>query len=72
MAAIEFARNVLDIPHAHSTEMDAHTCDAVIDMMAEQKEKLRLKGGTMRLGAYPCEIKQDSLAYSIYNKIIDN
>ncbi|MBV9961236.1 MAG: CTP synthase [Parafilimonas sp.] len=69
MAAIEFARNVLGIEKAHSTEMDENTCDAVIDMMAEQK-KITLKGGTMRLGAYPCEIKQGTLAHNIYGKTL--
>src|SRR5690348_4945546 len=69
MAAIEFARNVLGIEKAHSTEMDAETSDPVIDMMEEQK-KITLKGGTMRLGAYPCEIKQGTLAYNIYGKTL--
>jgi CTP synthase len=69
MAAIEFARNVLGIEKAHSTEMDVETSDPVIDMMEEQK-KITLKGGTMRLGAYPCEIKQDTLAYNIYGKTL--
>lgn len=69
MAAIEFARNVLGIEKAHSTEMDAETCDPVIDMMEEQK-KITLKGGTMRLGAYPCEIKQGTLAYNVYGKTL--
>ena len=65
MAVIEFARNVLGIENAHSTEMDAQTGDPVIDMMEEQK-KINMMGGTMRLGAYPCEIKQGTLAYNIY------
>lgn len=65
MAVIEFARNVLGLTHAHSTEMNPETCDAVIDLMEKQK-KVTSKGGTMRLGAYPCEINADSLAYSIY------
>lgn len=69
MAAIEFARNVLGIEKAHSTEMDAETSDPVIDMMEEQK-KISLKGGTMRLGAYPCEIKQGTLAYKTYGKTL--
>ncbi|HVX26533.1 MAG TPA: CTP synthase [Parafilimonas sp.] len=69
MAAIEFARNVLGIEKAHSTEMDAETSDPVIDMMEEQK-KITLKGGTMRLGAYPCEIKQGTLAYQVYGKTL--
>ncbi len=65
MAAIEFARNVLNHPKAHSTEMDADTPDPVIDLMEDQK-KLQAKGGTMRLGAYPCALKAGSLAEQIY------
>ncbi|HAN37310.1 MAG TPA: CTP synthase, partial [Chitinophagaceae bacterium] len=52
MAVIEFARNVLGLPQAHSTEMDAKTPDPVINMMEEQKQ-VTMMGGTMRLGAYP-------------------
>jgi CTP synthase len=65
MAVIEFARNVLALKEAHSTEMDPDTRDPVIDLMEEQK-KITAKGGTMRLGTYPCEIKQGTLAYKIY------
>lgn len=65
MAAIEFARNVLGIKEADSTEMNPDTPDPVIDMMEEQK-KITMKGGTMRLGSYPCHIKENTLAYSIY------
>jgi len=65
MAAIEFARHVLHHPKAHSTEMDAQTPDPVIDLMEGQK-KLQAKGGTMRLGAYPCSLKSGSLAERIY------
>lgn len=65
MSVIEFARNVLAMKTAHSTEMDANTPDPVIDMMAEQKEITR-KGGTMRLGAYPCHLESGSLAEKIY------
>lgn len=65
MAAIEFARNVLDLKDAHSTEMNANTANPVIALMEEQKS-VTTKGGTMRLGAYPCEIKEGTLAYSIY------
>ena len=68
MAAIEFARNVLGIRQAHSTEMIPGADDAVIDMMEEQK-KITMKGGTMRLGAYPCDIKQGSLASKIYGSL---
>jgi CTP synthase len=69
MAAIEFARNVLGIRQAHSTEMIPGADDAVIDMMEEQK-KITMKGGTMRLGAYPCEIKPGSLASRIYGSLL--
>src|SRR5678810_286813 len=68
MAAIEFARNILGIRQAHSTEMIPGADDAVIDMMEEQK-KITMKGGTMRLGAYPCDIKQGSLASKIYGSL---
>ena len=67
MAAIEFARNILHIEDANSTEMKADTINPVIDMMEEQK-KITMKGGTMRLGSYPCIIKENSLAYKIYGK----
>ena len=65
MAAIEFARNVLDLKDAHSTEMDASTPNPVIALMEEQKA-ISAKGGTMRLGAYPCDVKPGTLAYDIY------
>jgi CTP synthase len=67
MAVIEFARNVLGLKEAHSTEMNPETKEPVIDLMEEQK-KVTAKGGTMRLGSYPCEIKENTLAYSIYGK----
>ncbi len=67
MAAIEFARNVLGLKEAHSTEMNPETSEPVIDLMDEQK-KITAKGGTMRLGVYPCDLKEGSLAYKIYNK----
>jgi CTP synthase len=65
MSAIEFARNVLGIKNADSTEMNPETPNPVIDMMEEQK-KITIKGGTMRLGSFPCTIKENTLAYSIY------
>lgn len=65
MAVIEFARNVLKMPQAHSTEMDQSTEDAVISMMEEQK-KIKMMGGTMRLGSYPCVITEGSLAHKVY------
>ena len=67
MAAIEFARNVLGLKDAHSTEMDPDTKEPVIDLMEEQK-KVTAKGGTMRLGSYPCDIKEGTLASTIYGK----
>jgi CTP synthase len=66
-AVVEFARNVLEYKDAHSTEMNPMTKHPVIDLMEEQK-KISGIGGTMRLGAYPCELKQDSLAHEIYNQ----
>lgn len=67
MAVIEFARNILGLKNAHSMEMDTSTDHAVINMMEEQK-KIKMMGGTMRLGAYPCEIKEGSLAHTIYGQ----
>jgi CTP synthase len=69
MSVIEFGRNVLHL-QAHSTEMDPNAVDPVIDLMEEQK-KVTAKGGTMRLGTYPCEILAGSLAEQVYgaNKI---
>jgi CTP synthase len=68
MAVIEFARNVLGYKDAHSTEMDVNTTHPVIDLMDEQK-LVTSKGGTMRLGAYPCEIAEGSLAHCIYQTV---
>ncbi len=67
MAVIEFARNVLNLKNAHSTEMEPNTPEPVIDMMEEQKQ-IKMIGGTMRLGAYPCDLKEGSLARKIYEK----
>ncbi len=69
MAVIEFARNVLGLPGANSTEMDPQSSEPVIDLMEEQKQ-ITAKGGTMRLGAYPCEIKEGTLAHTIYEKTL--
>jgi len=66
-AVIEFGRNVLGYADANSTEMNADTTHPVIAMMEEQKS-IADKGGTMRLGAYPCKIEDDSLARLIYRK----
>jgi len=64
-AVIEFARNVLGYKNANSTEMDAHTDHPVIYLMEDQKDVTN-KGGTMRLGAYECKIKEGSLAHNAY------
>ena len=65
MAVIEYGRNVLGIKDAQSTEMNPSAEEPVVDMMEEQK-KITAKGGTMRLGSYPCEIKAGTLAEKIY------
>jgi CTP synthase len=67
-ACVEFARNVLKLQRAASTEVDAHTPNPVIHLMTEQKAISR-KGGTMRLGAYACQVTKDSLAHRAYGKI---
>ena len=67
-AVIEFARNVLNETDAHSTEINSETAFPVIDIMDEQKKVIN-KGGTMRLGAYPCEITKNSIAHQCYNSV---
>lgn len=66
-AVVEFARNELNLKEAASTEWSSKTRQPVIDLMPEQKT-ITKKGGTMRLGAYTCEIKTDSQAYLAYGK----
>lgn len=63
---IEYARNVCDLPDAFTAERDSDCTHNVIDIMPEQKDIDDL-GGTMRLGAYPCKLTTDTLAYSSYN-----
>lgn len=63
-AVIEFARNVLNLKDAHSSEF-AETENAVISIMDDQKDQTK-KGGTMRLGAYPCEVKKGSMLEKSY------
>ena len=67
MIVIEFARNVLGYADANSREMDEVTPHNVIDIMEEQKNITNM-GGTMRLGAYECVLKQGSRVFNIYNK----
>lgn len=64
---IEYARNVLGLEDANSTEMNPQTPYKVIDLMEEQKNITTL-GGSMRLGAYKCELEKDSLLYNAYGK----
>jgi CTP synthase len=64
-AVIEYARNVIGLEDAHSTEIKEYTTNPVIDLMAEQKS-IQNMGGTMRLGAYPCVINPDSKAMEAY------
>jgi len=66
-AAIEFTRNVLGMKDAHTTEIDTDTNHPVIDIM-EQQKNIKNLGGTMRLGAYNCNLSTDSIAYSAYGK----
>jgi len=67
MAMVEFARHVLGFENADSTELNPETEYPVIDIMEEQK-KIINKGGTMRLGAYPCILKKNSRAFKTYQK----
>ncbi|MBR4653374.1 MAG: CTP synthase [Kiritimatiellae bacterium] len=64
---IEYARDVLDWEDANSTEFDENTTHPVIDLMEEQRG-ITQKGGTMRLGAYPCLLKKGSLAARLYGR----
>ena len=67
MAVIEYSRNVLNLNDANSTEMNEATKSPVINLMEEQKT-ITDKGGTMRLGAWKCDLKDGSLAHKIYGK----
>lgn len=67
MAVIEFARDVLNLEDADSLEFNENTKNPVIHIMENQKN-ITKKGGTMRLGAYPCVLKENTLAYSLYGK----
>ncbi len=67
-AVVEFARNVLKLSKASSTEIDPKSPDPVIDLMEDQK-KVTNMGGTMRLGAYPCKLKKGSKANGVYGKL---
>ncbi len=66
-AVIEFARNVIGWKDANSGEFDENSAHKVIDIMPDQKN-IENKGGTMRLGAYPCKIKKDTIMHRAYDK----
>ena len=66
-AVIELARNVINLEEANSSEFDPKTPFPVIDLLPEQK-KIKIKGGTMRLGTYSCKLEKDSLAFKIFNQ----
>ncbi len=66
-AIIEFARNVLGFKDANSTEMNPETTNPVIDLLEIQKT-ITNKGGTMRLGSYPCNVTEGTKAWEIYNR----
>lgn len=68
-AVCEFARNVAGLPGATSAEFEENADYTVIDLMPEQ-EDVENKGGTMRLGAYPCKLDRESLAYRVYGEEI--
>jgi CTP synthase len=67
VAVIEFARNVCGIKTANSREFDEDASHPVIDYMPGQNQQVK-KGGTMRLGAYPCLVRRGTLAHSVYGK----
>jgi CTP synthase len=69
IATIEFARNVLELKNAHSTEFEPNTPHPVIALQEEQR-KVAKKGGTMRLGLQPCQLKTGSLAAQLYSAFL--
>jgi len=70
LACIEFARNVAGLTDAHTTEINPKTKNPVIDIMPEQKNLMKENryGGSMRLGAYPCKLVKDTIAYQAYGQ----
>lgn len=66
-AVIEYARDVLGLEGAHTLEHSEHTPHPVISLMPDQEE-IDEKGGTMRLGAYPCRVEEGSLAHRLYGE----
>lgn len=70
LMVIEFARNVLGLKNAHTTEIKPRAKYKIIDLMEKQKANLKkgIYGATMRLGAYPCRIKSDTIAFEAYGQ----
>ncbi len=70
LLVVEFARNVVKLKNANTTEIDSNTPHNIIDLMEKQKAHLKkgIYGATMRLGAYPCIIKKNTIAYKAYGK----
>ena len=66
-SVIEWARNIAHLEQAHSSEFDEQTPNPVINLLPEQHDVVDL-GGTMRLGLYPCRLKPDTLAFSLYQE----
>jgi CTP synthase len=67
LASIEYARNVAGLEKANSTEMDPNTPHAIIDYLPDQYEGINF-GGTMRLGAYNCDLVEGTHAYNAYGE----
>ena len=67
MAVVEYARHVLGLTGAHTSEVDPNTPYPVIDLMPDQ-QNIDEKGGTMRLGKYPCRLNHDSISYAAYGE----
>lgn len=74
LATIEYARNVAGLTDAHTTEINPKTAHPVIDIMPEQKKHMAegKYGATMRLGAYPCELKPGTIAFDAYNSAVSD
>ena len=70
LLVIEYARHVLGLKDAHTTEIEKRTAHRIIDIMPEQMKNLQLErfGGSMRLGAYPCELTKGTIAHEAYKK----
>ena len=70
LACIEFSRNVCGLKDADTTEINSQTQNPVIDLMADQRKKITKKdyGGTMRLGAYNCQLVKNTLSFNAYKK----